>query len=87
MATPYVAMACHGTVAKRPTTPVVGLFAGETDAKSGEIRTHAKSQNDEKYLQIQLIQMQARTTENRGVPGSSPGLAIINAEMRSRAAV
>jgi hypothetical protein len=57
------------------TTHAVGLFAGETDAKSGEIRTHVKPQDEEKYLQILLVQMRGRTNENRGVPGSSPGLA------------
>ena len=28
------------SAANRPTTHVVGLFAGETGAKSGEMRTH-----------------------------------------------
>ena len=62
--------------AKRQTTRAVCLFAGETAAKSGEIRTHDQSQNEEKSLEIARLQVQDRTTENRGVPSSNLGLAI-----------
>jgi hypothetical protein len=52
----YVAMARHSTLAKRPTTHAVGLFVRETDANSGENRTHDYSRSHEKCLQIHLIQ-------------------------------
>jgi hypothetical protein len=40
------------------------------------IWTHDWSQIDAKSLEITLFRVQGCTTENRGVPGSSPGLAI-----------
>jgi hypothetical protein len=41
--------------------------------KRGRLRN---PRNRRKVLQLRLTQHQRRTTENRGVPGSSPGLAI-----------
>ena len=65
----------------------VSLFAGETDASPGKSGRTISRRTMRNTLQIQLLQTQGSTTENRGVPGSSPGLAIISAEMPSRAAV
>jgi hypothetical protein len=69
---------------KRPTDPNVGLFTPQTTAKSGKTRTPADSASAAKALQILRTRKQRCTTENRGVPGSSPGLAIHKGAAKQR---
>ena len=59
---------------RRPTS--FAFSSGKRTQSPGKSGRTTSRLNDEKSLQIRLIQMQGRTTENRGVPGSSPGLAI-----------
>jgi hypothetical protein len=66
----------RGARAKRPMHPAVGLFTRQTPAKCGKIWTPQTLLDRRKSLQIATPQKQLYTTENRGVLGSSPGLAI-----------
>ena len=61
---------------KRQMTPAVCRNAGETGAKSGKTRTPYRWPEARDSLQRASFRHDGRTTENRGVPGSSPGLAI-----------
>ena len=59
---------------RRPTS--FAFSSGKRTQSPGKFGRIISRSNDEKSLQIRSIQMQGGTTENRGVPGSSPGLAI-----------
>jgi hypothetical protein len=50
--------------------------SGKRPQSPGKSGRTMKSQNEEKSLEIALLQVQGRTTENRGVPSSNLGLAI-----------
>ena len=61
---------------KRPTDAAVGPFTRQTMQNAGKPGHRETALEPLKSLQTGLTQWQRRTTEKRGVPGSSPGLAI-----------
>jgi hypothetical protein len=62
---------------KRPTDAAVGLFTRHPTAKYGKRGRRQRPRSRRKSLQSGPTQKQPHTTENRGVPGSSPGLPAV----------
>jgi hypothetical protein len=60
---PYVTIACHSTWRKGRRPPPLAFSPWKRTQSPGKSGRNDQSQNDEKYLQTRLVQMQGRTTE------------------------
>jgi hypothetical protein len=69
-------------VTKRPTTAFVGRNDRQTDAKSRESMDGREAARIVRICcKFDELGRQGSTSENRGVPGSSPGLATAESRM------
>ena len=68
---------------KGPRTPPWAFSHGKRPQTAGKRGHRRTTRERRKSLQVSQTQSERHTTENRGVPGSSPGLAIPRAEIPS----